>query len=177
MSLHQVLKERTDLLHRKLERELDLMREDLSLEDYIEILKRFYGFYNSLEERFDFKGREKKQLLINDLEFLGVEDLSQIPHFNSFPLSTDRSFEWGLRYVIEGSTLGGMVLSPHFKEKLNLSENGVSFFSGYGPETPKRWREFLVELETFGQTQDDLESACRGAEFTFSSLYDWLIPQ
>lgn len=151
------------------------MREDLTLNDYIEILKRFYGYYSTLEEKFDFKGREKKQLLINDLKFLGVEDLSKVPLFNSFPSSTDRSFEWGLRYVIEGSTLGGMILSPHFKDKLNLSDRGVSFFSGYGPGTPKMWREFLVELETFNQTQDDLESACRGAEFTFSSLNDWLI--
>lgn len=176
MSLHRLLKERTDTLHRKLETDLDLMRDDLTLKDYIELLKRFYGFYLSLERRFNFKDREKNQLLKKDLNFFGVKDLSDIPLFNSFPASSDRSFEMGLRYVIEGSTLGGMVLTPHFKEKLNLSENGVSFFSGYGPATTVRWREFLKELETFGQTQDDLESACNGAEFTFRSLYDWLIP-
>lgn len=175
MSLHRLLKEKTDSIHRKLERDLDLMRDDLTLNDYTEMLKRFYGFYTPLEGRFNFKGREKKHLLISDLNFLGVEDLSQIPLFNSFPSSSDRSFEWGLRYVIEGSTLGGMILSPHFKGKLNLSIKGVSFFSGYGPQTPQRWREFLVELETFGQAQDDLESACEGAVFTFRSLYDWLI--
>lgn len=179
MSLHQELKSATDTLHRTLEKDLNLLREDLSIADYISLLKRFYGYYLPLERHFSFEEDFlKTHLLEKDLAFFDVKALSQIPHYSSFPHTTDKSFLMGVSYVIEGSTLGGSVLRKHFKEKLNLSDDGLHFFSGYGDQTFPHWRVFLDRLESFSHSKEcNHERVIEGALFTFRSLQDWLINQ
>ena len=177
MTTHELLKSSTASVHNELEASLNLLRDDLTLQDYITILKRFYGFYSVVESHLEFLPlKQKTPHLISDLNYFGVEDLSNLPSFKSYPLCIDKSFEMGIRYVLEGSTLGGMILSRHFKEKFNLYDQGIAFFSGYGKETISYWKEFLLELEKFGQSKVYQEnSLVDGALFTFSSLNDWLI--
>ncbi len=55
-----------------------------------------------------------------------------------------------MRYVLEGSALGGRVILRQLKP-LGLSEAaGASYFAGDGPETGRRWTTFLARLEAVG---------------------------
>ena len=54
----------------------------------------------------------------------------------------------GCLYVLEGATLGGVVIRRHPEQKLRLGpDNGAAFFHAYGPDTGRRWREFCGALE------------------------------
>jgi heme oxygenase len=77
----------------------------------------------------------------------------------------------GCLYVLEGSTLGGQMLQRHFKRQLALEEHrGLTFFTGYGPDTPTRWKQFGAWLE-----QGSLDEAVllATARQTFLSLEGW----
>lgn len=177
MSLHHTLKEETRLAHDRLEAAVDLLRSDLSLEDYGNVLKRFYGIYRPLESALEFPVESlKTPSLVKDLKALGLETagLSTSPEI---PEHTTVSQFMGIRYVLEGSNLGGIVLSRHFHQKFGIGpETGLSFFTGAGERTLPKWKEFLEELEKFGQSKACQEKeVLRGALSTFELLNKWLI--
>jgi heme oxygenase len=175
MNLPLILKESTKVQHDHLEKGLNLLREDLSLDEYTGLLKRFYGLYKILEPKLYLPlNRQKISHLEDDLIFfnesLDVETCSKLP-----PLETE-SHRMGVRYVLEGSTLGGLVLTKHFKEKFNLSsEKGLSFFSGYGKDTLSMWRSFQDELVIFSQSiAYQKEHVISAAQATFLTFDQWL---
>lgn len=177
MTIHEELKLQTRPLHDKLERDLDLLRADFTRDDYTELLKRFYGIYSVLEPHLALTPeRRKTHKILADLDYLGVKNISDIPLCKTLPETSDESFVWGILYVLEGSTLGGQVLRKHFEEKLNLLDQGLSFFSGHGPLTMQMWKRFQSDLTTFGQSKKfNPKRVIQGANSTFRLLNDWLI--
>lgn len=178
MSISQRLKEETKPLHDKLESELNLLRNDFTLSDYISTLKKFYGLYRPLESNLTlYPERTKVPKLIQDLADLGFTNFSEIPLCENIPKIENESFEWGVRYVLEGSTLGGLVLRKHFEDKFNLlHHSGISFFSGYGKETMPMWKAFQSDLLTFSESKNfSSDHVIQGANTTFRLLNDWLI--
>lgn len=80
----------------------------------------------------------------------------------------------GSLYVLEGSTLGGQVLTRHFRESLGLADSSLHFFHSHGPLVGKRWKEFCAALETFGaQNGPAQESVIAGAADSFTSVMRW----
>ena len=53
---------------------------------------------------------------------------------------------WGQLYVIEGSTLGGVVLARGLAEREEIRP-ALRYLNGYGAATGERWRRFRAELE------------------------------
>lgn len=177
MSILVLLKEGTRPQHDKLEHELNLLRSDLTIEDYVEILKRFYGIYKPLEPRLNLPAdRLKTPHLEKDLEHFNV-DLHSIDLCQDLPDLVSTSHLYGVRYVLEGSTLGGQVLSKHFKENFHTSpDSGGFFFSGYGPLTMPKWKEFQNELIEFSSTNSySPEIVVESARSMFTLFNRWLI--
>jgi heme oxygenase len=173
------LKQSTELQHDALESCLDLLREDFTLEDYKNVLMGFYGFYFPLERIIDIPAsRIKIPTIKKDLKNFGITDFDQLKICTDLPISKTLSHEWGVRYVLEGSTLGGLVLIKHFKEKFNISEsNGAAYFSGYGEATFEMWKIFQSELLNFSESKSFQRAhVIEGACTTFQSLHSWLIP-
>ena len=184
MNLHQALKSQTAQLHNEIENDLDLMRLDLSRQDYQTVLERFYSFYvpfeNLLHESIysDFlKPRSKISHLIKDLSFLGVQ-IDGLDHFSEkdlFPLNTPEQI-LGVLYVLEGSTLGGRILTQHFSTKFDFSpEEGINFFNCYGVKTGIYWKEFLefMEKERIDKSLKE-ELIISSAKNAFQALNKWL---
>jgi heme oxygenase len=88
----------------------------------------------------------------------------------------DSTAAWlGSWYVIEGATLGGQILAPHFSEHFGLMPNsGVRYFSGYGPRTGSMWNAFRALLVEAIEPAA-AEAAIDGARRTFVHLHQWLI--
>lgn len=171
------LKESTKPQHDRLEHDLNLLRTDFTIQDYIHILKRFYGFYRPLEEAISFPlDRVKTKHLEKDLHHFGV-DFNKIELAQFLPDVSTPSKVFGLRYVVEGSTLGSQVLSKHYKEIFYISpDSGCFFFTGYGKETMSKWKEFQEELLSFSHTDEYSEDAViESAKSTFEFLHKWLI--
>ena len=161
-----------------------------SLADYRRLLARFYGYYVPLEARMvawsrveargiDYAERVKVPELERDLIALGetAETIAQLPRCTVLPALATEAEALGCLYVVEGSTLGGQVITRQLLKSLGLTvENGVAFFNGSGAETGARWKAFGAWLEEaaarLDHDQDDAIIA--GANETFRTLGDWL---
>jgi heme oxygenase len=134
------------------------------------VLAVYHGFYGAVEagllariaaDAIPFSYRERRKLpwLVQDLHALGDELPSPrvvAPGWDP----ADVADLVGVLYPIEGSTLGGQVISRHLRDNLGLTpERGARFFYGYGPDTARRWDAFCAFAEQLAGDPD----ACRRA--------------
>ena len=76
----------------------------------------------------------------------------------------------GCAYVLEGATLGGVVLSRHFGRRFGLSTGkGASFLYGDGGDTAAKWVTFVRVADSVKFT-DTEKRACIGAACETSAL-------
>jgi heme oxygenase len=75
----------------------------------------------------------------------------------------------GSAYVVEGSRLGGLVLAKAVERQLGLRE--TNYLLGKGPVTKQSWREFMAQLDAWGEQATPVERQCaaQGAIATFSA--------
>lgn len=172
------LKTETRPEHDELEKRLNLIRGDMTLDDYIFLLKKFYSFYHTLENKYPFdQERLKTPKIKEDLNALGFHNTSDLPACD-LPDLKNSSMIMGMNYVVEGSTLGGMVLTKHFSKLFHFSGTGISFFSGYGPHTMEMWTKTRVRISTFALSKDcNEDDVIEGAKITFQSLSHWLLSE
>lgn len=182
------LKEKTLRQHQKTEDSVDLMREDFSLDEYRDLLKRFYAFYKPFEERMqkaleknpiDFNHEERLNTprLLEDLQNLGLSEreISEIETTDDLPALDSRERIFGSLYVIEGSTLGGQIISRHLKKKFNLDAgSGLAFFSGYGADTGKMWKAYRAAVSEFADNSANEDEIIAGATETFEKIENCL---
>jgi heme oxygenase len=159
---------------------------DFSLEEYKQILERFYGFYKPLEavyrgfpemmDALDYNARFKLPLLADDLKHLGHTDeaLAQIPNCTLLPSLQTLAQVLGCVYVMEGSTHGSQFIAKRLREQFSLHDGGLTYYEGYGKDTMARWKTFKTYLDTRLQdgAQDDQVVATAGE--TFEALHRWM---
>ena len=182
----QRLREETAQQHAALEAQLPLLDASLTRDVYRHLLGRFWGYYAPLEAcmlgvlqrrapDFDYAVRLKTPLLERDLEALGVA-AGSLPRCASLPALADLPQLLGCLYVIEGSTLGGRLITQRLSGHLALrADSGGAFFSGYGAATPARWREFGAFLTTTALPLGRDEIIVAGANDTFRTFAAWLL--
>lgn len=181
--LHQQLKEQTSAAHHALEKKLiSKIKAVQNHDDYVKLLALMYGFYAAIEERINQYPNEQHAAITNGRRKASLI-LSDIRHFTSQPslslcekLPALDSYEklLGVMYVLEGSTLGGQIIARLLKTQLNsTSDDGFSFFLGYGKETLAMWESFKASLlDDF--TADEKEQVIRSAEDTFNTFKTWI---
>lgn len=183
------LRKTTREIHEEMESRLPLGRADLSREVYRELVLRFHGFLVPLEREilkcpevsgpvFDYVERLKQPALEADLVALDLSDRAALAGTADLPKLETVEDVYGCLYVIEGSTLGGQVISRSLREHLGIHpENGGAYFSGYGPLTGPRWKEFLARLAAVAEREGvDQKAITRSAVETFQSMNRWLFP-
>lgn len=161
-----------------------LINRDLNLESYKNILIKFYGFFQPLENsinRFtdilnylpDLETRRKSSAIKEDLLKLGYNN--EIDLCTDLPEITTSSQALGCLYVLEGSTLGGRMISRIITEILLLDrDSGISFFSGYGEETGKKWKLFCEALTDYSTAANDDNTIINSANETFIKFKNWV---
>lgn len=178
------LKTRTAHQHQATEDTVDLMRDDYTLDDYRNLLVRFYSFYKPFEAKMhasmaknpialNHSERLNTPKIIADLQALGLsdEEISAIEPTDKLPALDSKERIFGSLYVIEGSTLGGQVISRHLKQKFDLDEkNGAAFFSGYGKDTGKMWNGYREAVTNFAETSANRDEIIAGANETFEKI-------
>jgi len=174
------LKEQTKTNHQLLEKKLVAkMRAMCSKQDYSELLAVFFSYFGGLEQLIqsnlilakvpDYELRRKASALAADIEVLGGR-LPALATPDSLPLITDHFEALGALYVIEGSTLGGQIITGMINKQLEISE-GLSFFEGYGEETVSMWQKFQSVLN---QPENLPGSAViKAANETFLKFSSW----
>lgn len=171
------IKEATKVSHQQLEKQVVLRLKAIrSNEDYAEVLKHFYAYFNAVEKAIapyitadvlpDYAERRNSAYLKADIEELGAT-IAELPEAKA-PEITNVQRALGALYVMEGSIMGGgiivQMLAKHGVEK------GVSFFSGYGPQTGEMWAKFVGVMNAHAQTEAEEIDAIQAANETFGNF-------
>jgi heme oxygenase len=179
------LRSETREQHETIEKTLLLMDDDLTLEAYRRRLAQFYGFYQPVEERLfhrsgplagwlSLEQRRKTSLLRADLMALGGLATDCLPLCTKLPRLVSSAECFGCLYVLEGATLGGVIISRHVQQKLGVvPSEGGAFFSGYGDQTGAMWQAFRSAITAFSTDAEDQDVVVASARATFLALQHW----
>jgi heme oxygenase (biliverdin-IX-beta and delta-forming) len=183
--LAEQLKSATEVNHQQLEKQLVLqMKAIRSPGAYVELLQLFYTYFGGLEQEIaryigpaelpDYNERRKTEALAHDITGLGgTTALKAAGH--DLPQLHNRLQAFGALYVIEGSTLGGQIISQMMAKQLNLrGDTGLSFFKGYGERSGQMWAAFKDALNAQATTPQEAEQLIAAANETFLKFKEWI---
>ena len=177
------LRSSTRTAHVALEERLGLLSAPLSRERFAEALAGFHAFHLAWEPRVAglvkdpalFDPRRRLARLERDLAQLGAPVAVRGPPALDFLV--DRASAWGSLYVMEGSTLGGQMISKALRCGADwVPDGGLTYFNPYGRRTAAMWRSFCEALETAAASLEP-ERVVDGARETFHALQDSLAPR
>ncbi|MET3978166.1 heme oxygenase [Mucilaginibacter sp. UYP25] len=181
--LSDKLKEETKTNHQILEKALvGNLKAIRSAQEYINLLKLFYGYFGGLEVKIersinktllpDNDDRRKTQAIANDITNLDGEVPAKA-NGDSLPRITNHLEALGALYVIEGSTLGGKIISKMMQQQLGLGNKGMSFFTGYGDNTVAMWDAFKDALNQQAENPEQEAVIIAAANQTFLKFGEW----
>jgi len=138
-------------------------------------LAKMYGFLQPYEAQlrqhpfpfaWDVEHRSRAHLILEDLH----AEAPSLPLCPSMPPLHTWSQLLGAMYVVEGSTLGGQVITRQ------LAKAGIpmrTYFSGYGAQTGPMWKSFC-HLLSEAATETNQDEIVQSASRTFQHLEAWL---
>lgn len=176
------LRSETAAQHDALEAGLALLDAPLSRDHFLEVLKGFHGFHAAWEPAAaasayaDFlEPRRRLGAVERDLRALGLSDgeIAALPRCDAAAdLAATSAGVLGASYVLEGSSLGGKVITRALAGEAWPPKGGFAYFNPYGDETGLRWRESRAFIEREGADLQDEVTAAAGR--TFDLLLAWL---
>jgi heme oxygenase len=185
----RMLREGTATEHEAVERALDLLDPDLGRPRLARVLARLHGFWLAAEaglddwavrfpadaQAVDWSRRRRADLFAADLGSLGAVGGPELaaPDLPRLP-GTDEAL--GRLYVLEGSTLGGVLIDRHLAALPGLSDVRVRAFSPYGADTGAMWHTFRTAARVRASSGGDAAAMVRSARATFAALAAWCTP-
>lgn len=173
MSLLLLLRERTREAHTRLEDGVDVLERCRDRGAYADLLAGLRSVYAPLERGFDdsratplllpdWSSRRKTPWLDEDLAHLGV------PSPPDADVAAPQRAEdvAGAAYVMEGATLGGAVVLRRI-EQVWAEPLPHRFFTSYGAERGRRWRDLRQRLEA---AELDADATVEAADRTFAAF-------
>jgi heme oxygenase (biliverdin-IX-beta and delta-forming) len=168
------------------------LTEPMSASRYAEVVRGFREFLADWEPRIHqalpdrlrdwYEPRRRAAFAADDLAHLGPLPASSTAAparaaVQALPLGSLPEV-FGSLYVIEGSALGGQVITPMLQRHLGLAPGqGASYFHGFGERTGAMWREFRqVAVDEVGHEAAALRAACNSAQRTFEALISTFRP-
>ena len=151
--------------------------------DYIKLLTAFYGFFKPVYDQIDthlclsdlpdYSTRRKPADLLKNLEAL--QHNYTVTHFcTQLPYIHNNASAFGALYVMEGSTLGGLMIKKMIAGQTGLSDEQLCFFAGYGKQTRDRWNVFVAAFNEIIQIKNEEQAALNAATETFACFKIWL---
>jgi heme oxygenase len=113
------------------------------------------------------QARSRRHFLQRDLAALGIPALEgpgPALHF------TSAAAAWGSLYVLEGSALGGQVITRALAHHGLRPDHGCAYFNGWGAACGRHWQEFRARLEVELAHPACTDAACTAACHTFDAL-------
>jgi len=161
---------------------LGLVKPAYPVWKYQRLLHAYFHLYGFLERQimhaleqhactFNYSERQKLPWLNRDLAFYELTPELRSTYLDQtvtlkMPLSVSQLF--GTLYVVEGSTLGGQIISRLLNTHMGLTQDtGAAFFHGYGARTSAMWQSFLDEANLMCKTETEYQTAEVAACSTF----------
>lgn len=183
--LSEKLKEATKTNHQLLEKKLITNIKSIrTKQDYTALIALFYGFFGGMEKQInkeidttqlqDYAERRKATALANDLDQLGAVKPT-LASDKEIPQISNHLQALGAFYVMEGSTLGGKIISKMIRQQIGEPDmEGLSFFNGYGEKTDAMWQTFkdVIDQPLLPAEQEVVVKAADETFFQFSQWFD-----
>ncbi|HEY0899580.1 MAG TPA: biliverdin-producing heme oxygenase [Sphingobacteriaceae bacterium] len=178
------LKAYTGKAHASLEKKIIQKLKTISSSgDYYRILSLFYGYYYELEKLItayldtdilpDYDQRRKSAAIVQDIESL-FQSTDSLPVCTELPQISTGLQALGALYVLEGSTLGGQVISKMITDRIDLPGYGLSFFESYGTNTYQMWGLFVQKLNELQLNAEERQELLDAANNTFIKFENWV---
>lgn len=176
------LKEQTKQAHQSLEKVIiQQIKKIHSEEEYKNLLKLFYGFYQPMENHVDkfinnsnmpdYTERRKAENILHDIkEISGDTDL---PICNDIPVIDSTAKALGVMYVLEGSTLGGSIIARMLNKQAAIPYQQLSFFMSYNDNSMAMWKEFTDAINKYAEENNDSDQIIISAKTTFEKFEKW----
>lgn len=164
-----------------------LMSNEVTQQTLEHYLKTMYGFVKGFEkivfpllenELPQIGSRQKAQLLAADLlqSKQDIDRLALVPDSVFTTYYTNACTAWGGMYVLEGSTLGGQIITKHLQQFLGEGiTQKTHYLAGYGAATGSMWKTFLQHFSEAATTKCNQEEIIKSAVQTFSLINSWMI--
>jgi heme oxygenase len=181
------LRTKTNSLHKLVEQTAvskAIISPDLTRNQYEVYLQKAFCLHADAENKVfpvlspyidDIAERKKTDKITLDLKELGFPIKHQSITFIDENFISTISFCFGIMYVVEGSTLGGMHILKNIKASIGKNADvPVHFFNAYGQHTGSKWKLFLEKLNAYKRTIDSTEAAkiIDGAIYGFNRTYE-----
>lgn len=183
MTILNTIKEETKIHHQQVEKVLVQELKNLTDKDnYGRLLERLFLFYKPIETDLhnvidetlipDISERKHTQRILTDLELLEYEAPRELST-SQLEISSP-SYALGILYVIEGSTLGGQIISKMIHNNLPMEGiDATNYFSSYRELNGEMWKKFGNRISEIEDSVDHTE-LLQGAKDTFNNLKYWL---
>lgn len=151
----------------------------LSAAEYIKLLKANYLAHRQLEAAVLalpgmetlLVGRQKTALLEADLQQAGIATAAVWEQLNpllSAPQPENRYQALGMQYVMEGATLGGVVILKALQQHPHLQDyHPFHYYGCYGGDTGRRWSSFKQLLQQEAQSPQAEKEILEGAKTAY----------
>ena len=181
------LRTETAAEHQAVEEVLGLLDAGLTRDRLVDALTRMHGFWLAAEAGLDgwadghpadattvdWARRRRAHLFAADLAALGAApgaDQARPP----LPPVADTDQALGRLYVLEGSSLGGVLIDRHLASLPQLADAGrLSCFSPYGEQTGAMWHSFRTVTRGRVTAGGDADRLVAAARETFGTLAAW----
>ncbi|SFU64590.1 heme oxygenase [Pustulibacterium marinum] len=183
MIIFDQLKDKTTALHQEAEKYNDaskVLDHSISKEDYKQLLITNYSSYKGLEEYLvkhklllseelqQFASYKNSDRLEEDLKYFDVNvETIERPIFDF--QNPSKSSLIGVLYVMEGSMMGGMMISKNLLKCDSLTELPTQcFFNRDVQDILKYWNDFKNAVAINTYTSDEIDEAIAGANKAFA---------
>jgi heme oxygenase (biliverdin-IX-beta and delta-forming) len=147
-----------------------------SVDQYVAFLRASHRILSNLDQPLarlaERPTTERHQHIGDDLQALGQPRPDRESESGSDTWQpTDVAEAMGCAYVVQGSSLGGLVLAKLVQDKLGITGEATSYLRGHGPRTKDTWREFMAQLDAWGENAlpAERQAAARGALTAFAA--------
>ena len=180
--LSEELKLKTKEKHQQLEVKIvGAIKAIRKRKDYVDLLQIFAGYFCSLEVLInqalkkelmpDYPLRRKAASLQADLLSMSATLPERISNEN-LPIIKNNLQAIGALYVMEGSTLGGGVITKMIAAKLP-GKKAFTFFKGYGEKTIEMWNSFKTSIDAITLTEEEAAIIIESANETFNKFSNY----
>lgn len=180
------LRAETKIHHAELDHALyPMIIQTTSIPRYTKLLSVFYGYFKPMQQQFDqflnddtipgYSLRRKPSWIRNDIQ--QCNEVMNAPLCHHIPVMQNRYEALGAFYVLEGSVMGGAIISKKLKDQLNIDDNCVKFFSGYGENNSSMWKDFLSVLDGIEEGSKEGALLINKAKDSFSTFKKWIDEQ
>ncbi len=109
-----------------------------------------------------------RRVPVIDADLLDIPGECAVVDAAPWPTEASAAYRWGVRYVVEGSQLGGSVLYQRLAA--TLAPHPLRYLRGADQGPGPRWRAFMLALKDDVVTPGEIAEACAGACDAFDRI-------